>query len=91
MDTNNLDKWWYGLPENTKQAIGNDEIWENWICHPVRRYTGIPCLEFTERQKTGMRNARCSMKSRVDWATLPLSVKRHRVGGNVQRERGILR
>ena len=29
MDTNNLDKWWYGLPENTRQAIGNDEIWEN--------------------------------------------------------------
>ena len=28
MDTNNLDKWWYGLPENTRQAIGNDEIWE---------------------------------------------------------------
>ena len=24
MDTNNLDKWWYGLPENTRQAIGND-------------------------------------------------------------------
>ena len=23
MDTNNLDKWWYGLPENTRQAIGN--------------------------------------------------------------------
>ena len=22
MDTNNLDKWWYGLPENTRQAIG---------------------------------------------------------------------
>ena len=20
MDTNNLDKWWYGLPENTRQA-----------------------------------------------------------------------
>ena len=60
---------------------------KNWICHPVRRYTGIPCLEFTERQKTGMRNARYSMKSRVDWATLPLSVKWHRVGGNVQRER----
>ena len=28
MDTNNLDKWWYGLPENTRQAIGNDGIWE---------------------------------------------------------------
>ena len=27
-DTNNLDKWWYGLPENTRQAIGNDGIWE---------------------------------------------------------------
>ena len=24
MDTNNLDKWWYGLPGNTRQAIGND-------------------------------------------------------------------
>lgn len=28
MDTNNLDKWWYGLPGNTRQAIGNDGIWE---------------------------------------------------------------
>ena len=28
MDTNNLDKWWYGLPENTRQAIGDDGIWE---------------------------------------------------------------
>lgn len=28
MDTNNLDKWWHGLPENTRQAIGNDGIWE---------------------------------------------------------------
>ena len=26
MDTNNLDKWWYGLPGNTRQAIGNDGI-----------------------------------------------------------------
>ena len=32
-----------------------------------QRYTGIPGLEFTERQRTGMRNARCSMKSRADW------------------------
>ena len=75
----------------TRQAIGDDGIWENWTCHPVRHYTGIPCLEFTERQKTGTRNARCSMKSRADWATLPLSVKWHCVGRNVQRERGILR
>lgn len=28
MDTNNLDKWWHGLPENTRQAIGDDGIWE---------------------------------------------------------------
>lgn len=28
MDTNNLDKWWHGLPENTRQAIGGDGIWE---------------------------------------------------------------
>lgn len=28
MVTNNLDKWWYGLPENTRQAIGDDDTWE---------------------------------------------------------------
>ena len=37
MDTNNLDKWWYGLPENTRQAIGNDGIWEK-LSHCVQRY-----------------------------------------------------
>ena len=26
---------------------------KTWICRPVRRYTGIPGLEFTERQRTG--------------------------------------
>ncbi len=65
MDTNNLDKWWYGLPENTRQAIGNDGIWEK-LDMPSRsalhRYFR---LEFTERQRTGIRNARCSMKSRA--------------------------
>ena len=28
MDTNNLDSGGTELPENTRQAIGNDEIWE---------------------------------------------------------------
>lgn len=28
MVTNSLDKWWYGLPENTRQAIGDDGTWE---------------------------------------------------------------
>lgn len=40
MDTNNLDKWWYGLPENSRQAIGNDEIWEK----KYRLYQSRACL-----------------------------------------------
>lgn len=28
MVTNSLDKWWYGLPENTRQTIGDDDTWE---------------------------------------------------------------
>ena len=34
MDTNNLDKWWHGLPENTRQAIGNDGIWKTGYAVP---------------------------------------------------------
>ncbi len=55
MDTNNLDKWWYGLPG--KHQTGYRKRWnmgKNWICRPVRRYTDIPGLEFTDRQRTGM-------------------------------------
>ena len=55
--------------ENTRQAIGRRwDSRKNWTCHPVRRTTGIPCLEVRNGKKTGTRNARCSMKSRADWA-----------------------
>lgn len=28
MDIKNLNKWWYGLPQNTRQVIGGNETWE---------------------------------------------------------------
>ena len=74
MDTNNLDKWWYGLPENTRQAIGNDEIWEK-LDMPSRSALHRYSLLRIYGTAKDRRNARYSMKSRVDWATLPLSVK----------------
>ena len=64
MDTNNLDKWWYGLPENTRQAIGNDEIWEK-LDMPSRsalhRYSLLR-IYGTAKDRD---EARYSMKSRV--------------------------
>ena len=65
MDTNNLDKWWYGLPENTRQAIGNDEIWEK-LDMPSRsvlhRYS---LLRIYGTQKRERRGARPTTKPRV--------------------------
>ena len=73
MDTNNLDKWWHGLPE--KHQTGYRRRWDmgkTGYAIPFGATPGIPCLEFTERQKTGMRNARCSMKSRDGLGDLAL-------------------
>ncbi len=58
MDTNNLDKWWYGLPE--KHQTGYRRRWDmgkTGYAIPFGATPVFPCLEFTERQKTGMRNA----------------------------------
>lgn len=75
MDTNNLDKWWYGLPENTKQAIGNDEIWEK-LDMPSRsalhRYSLLRIYgtaKDRDEERTLLNEIACG------WATLPLSVK----------------
>ena len=87
MDTNNLDKWWYGLPENTRQAIGNDGIWEKLdmpsrsALHRYSRLRIYGTAKDRDEERTLLNEIACGLGD----------LARHRFGENVQRERGILR
>ena len=93
MDTKQI--WTSGgtdFRENTRQAIGNDGIWEKLdmpsrsALHRYSRLRIYGTAKDRDEERTLLNEIACGLG---DLALV--RKKRHRVGGNVQRERGILR